>query len=124
MHKAKSIKKYHRNTTEIRQNQLILFYIFLFYNMFLHFLVYYFPISNHCSTDVKTSKLTCLANQLTGFNRKGTLVINWLRSHPFSKYAKFSEKQTFLYEDGRTYKHKFIGPILLGVKKKKRIRRF
>ena len=68
---------------------------------------------------LKLVNRTCLANQLTGFNRNGTLVINWLRSHPFSKYAKFSEKQTFLYEDGRTYKHKFIGPILLGVKKKK-----
>ena len=69
---------------------------------------------------LKLVNRTCLANQLTGFNRNGTLVINWLRSHPFSKYTKFSEKQTFLYEDGRTYKHKFIGPILLGVKKKKK----
>ena len=62
------------------------------------------PFQFNVTFDIETSHLICTANQMTGFHVKCDLgwnrlniSLSWNRSnHTFSKYAKFSEKLTFL----------------------------
>ena len=56
------------------------------------------------SIHIQTNQLVSFLSQLTGFCMNETLALNRLiltnhfREHPFSTYAKVSEKLTFLYQ--------------------------